>query len=65
MIWVQESRRTWVRARTCAVASWNGCQRVLEIDYIGRPVPREPLGRLSGGARVEQDRIVREALTEI
>jgi 2-oxoglutarate dehydrogenase E1 component len=38
---------------------------LLEIDYIGRPYRASPSEGYPGAHAVEQDRIVREALTEL
>jgi len=66
LIWVQEEpknmgARAHVRRRIVERLP-NG---LLEIDYIGRPYRASPSEGYPGAHAVEQDRIVREALTEI
>jgi 2-oxoglutarate decarboxylase len=65
-IWVQEEpknmgARAHVRRRIVERLP-NG---LLEIDYIGRPYRASPSEGYPGAHAVEQDRIVREALTEL
>ena len=65
-IWVQEEpknmgARAHVRRRIVERLP-NG---LVEIDYIGRPYRASPSEGYPGAHAVEQDRIVREALTEL
>ncbi len=64
LVWVQEEpknmgARAYVRRRLI-----ERMQDVLEIDYVGRPYRASPSEGYPGAHAVEQERLIKEALTE-